>query len=71
LGDEDQVAALADGVDDGVGVVRQSGGVVVTWQIHGDGVVATLEQQRDDPVPVPRVRPGAVNQDICRSLHAR
>ena len=57
---EDEVAAVADGVDDDVGVLGEAGPVVVAGQVEGDDVVAArsvsrgttrCQYQGSDPAP--------------------
>jgi hypothetical protein len=60
--DDDEVAAVADRLDDGVRVLRPAGGGVLLRQVDGDGIVAVLAERRGDEVPVPRASAAAVDE---------
>jgi hypothetical protein len=51
--DDDEVAAIADCLDDHVGVIPPAGRVVLAGEIDRDGVVAVLAQLGRDQVPIP------------------
>src|SRR5687768_15187019 len=53
-----------DGVDHGVGVVPQSGRLVLARQVDGHRVVAPLSQLASQQVPAPGAVSPAVNQGI-------
>jgi hypothetical protein len=60
--DDDEVAAVANRLDDGVRVLRPAGGGVLLRQVDGDGIVAVLAERRDDEVPVPSASAAAVDE---------
>jgi len=68
LGNQHEVAALADRVDHRVGVLREPGRVVVARQVRRDHVVAARTQLGHQPMPVPGVGSGPVNQCVGRHL---
>jgi hypothetical protein len=60
----DEAGALADGVDDRVDVLRQTGRLVVARQIHRDRVGPASAQLGSHEVPVPGAAAGTVDQDV-------
>lgn len=62
LSDHDQLPLIADGIEHGVGVVRQGGRVVVAGQVGRNRLVPTRLQLRLDEVPVPADVACAVDQ---------
>ncbi len=56
-GDEDDVGAVTDGVDDRIRVLRPAGRVVLGWQPARDGMVSAGRQLGDEPMPLPWVAP--------------
>jgi len=68
--DDDQVAPVADGLDDGVGVLGKSGGIVVAGQVGSDHVVAPPAQLLLHEVPGPADVAAAVDQhEGCHAPH--
>ena len=59
------LAAVPDGIDHDLGVLGQAGAVVVTGQVGGHDVVAERPEPWGDEVPVPGVRPGAVDEGVA------
>lgn len=47
-------AAVADRLDDGVGVLLPTGRLVLAWEVDGDRVVPVLAQRGRNQVPIPR-----------------
>jgi nucleoside-diphosphate-sugar epimerase len=62
LGHHDDIAAVADGVDHGVGIIAQGRRVVVAGEIGRDHVVAPLAQHGFHQVPIPTDVAAAVDQ---------
>jgi hypothetical protein len=62
--DDDEAGALADGGDDGVGVVGEPGRLVLAREVHGHRVVPASAELGSHEVPVPRAAPAAVDQDV-------
>jgi hypothetical protein len=62
--DHDEVGAVADGVDHGVGVLGQPGRVVVARKVGRHDVVAPGAQLGAEQVPEPRVGRGAGDQHV-------
>jgi hypothetical protein len=58
--------AIADCLDDRVGVLQPAGGVVLAGEIDGDGLVAVLAQVGRDKVPVPCGPAASVDERECR-----
>jgi hypothetical protein len=54
-GDEDDVVAMADGVDDGICVRGPAGCVVLGRQPDCDRVLPAGREFRNEPMPLPRV----------------
>jgi hypothetical protein len=63
---DDEVAAIAECLDDRVGILPPAGGVVLAGEIDGDGLVAVLTQLGRDQVPVPRGPAASVDERECR-----
>ena len=63
MADHDEIAAIADRVDDRVGVLGEAGGVVVAREIHRDDVMVAGLQLGGDQMPAPRDIAGAMDQD--------
>ena len=59
---DDQVAAVTDSIDDGVGVIPPAGRLVVAGQIHGDRLLPSFAKLGHHQVPVPRAATAAVDQ---------
>jgi hypothetical protein len=70
LGDEDHVLSVTDCFNRRRRVVVDAGAVVVARQVGRDHVVTPLPQQGRNEVPVPVVRPGAVQQHIGGHHHS-
>ncbi len=62
----DHIIPVAHRVDNGTGVLGQSGGIVVTWQIGRLRFVSSRPQLPLHQVPVPADIPGAVNHRESR-----
>ena len=63
LADDDQVRPLPHGVHDRVRVVGEAGVLITDRQVGRDDLVAAVDQQRHDPVPVEGIR-STVDQDV-------
>ena len=67
LGDHDDVAPVADRVDDDICIPRQPGAVVLDREIGCDGLMAATLQLGADQMPVPADVAGSV--DECKRGH--
>lgn len=57
-----EIRAASDRVDNGVGVLRQSGGVGVARQVHCDDLVASITELGFQKMPIPSAVTRTVNQ---------
>ena len=64
LGDDDQVAPVADRLDDRGGIVGPASRLVLAGQVGRDDVMPEVPQLLEDEVPVPADVAGAVDQDV-------
>jgi hypothetical protein len=69
LGDQNQVGAIADRVDDRFGVLGPAGGIIRGGQRDGHGLVAEPLELGHEAMLVPGAAAGAGDQDVgCHAL---
>ena len=67
LTDDHDVFAVGDRLDHDIGVLGQAGRLVRDRQVHRHDVVPEQREQRCDPVPIPAVAAGTVNERVSGS----